>query len=94
MLDIKFIRENPQLVKDNIEKKFQHQKLELVDEVLSLDKRYREAKTRCDQIRGDRNKISKQIGALIGRGEKEEAEKTKINQKDKELQKKLDELSS
>ncbi len=90
MLDIKFVRENPQLVKDNIEKKFQHQKLELVDEVLSLDKRYREVKTICDQIRGNRNKMSKQIGALIGRGEKEEAEKTKL--KVKEMNSELENL--
>ena len=90
MLDIKFIRENPQLVKDNIEKKFQHQKIELVDEVLSLDKRYREVKTICDQIRGNRNKMSKQIGALIGRGEKEEAEKTKL--KVKEMNSELENL--
>ena len=81
MLDIKFVRENPQAVKDNIEKKFQNSKIELVDEVLQLDKKYREIKTKCDQIRGDRNKISKQIGVLIGAGEKDKAEKIKADVK-------------
>ena len=63
MLDIKFLRENPDLVKENIKKKFQDEKLVLVDEVIELDKTYRESKLRADTLRGDRNRISKQIGA-------------------------------
>ncbi len=86
MLDIKFIRENPQIVKNNIEKKFQHSKIKLVDEVLDLDKKYRELKTKCDQIRGDRNRISKQIGALIGRGEKDKAQEIKASVKKMNLE--------
>ena len=81
MLDIKFIRENPQTVKINMEKKFQHSKIKLVDEVLDLDKKYREIKTKCDKIRGDRNRISKEIGALIGRGEKDKAQEIKLSVK-------------
>ena len=64
MIDIKLIRTNPELVKENIRKKFQDEKLPLVDEVFNLDKEYREAKTRCDFLRGRRNAISKQIGGL------------------------------
>ena len=60
MIDIKLIRTNPELVKENIRKKFQDEKLPLVDEVFYLDKEYREAKTRCDFLRGRRNAISKQ----------------------------------
>ncbi len=86
MLDIKLIRENPQAVKNNIEKKFQHSKIKLVDEVLDLDKKYRELKTKCDQIRGDRNRISKQIGALIGRGEKDKAQEIKSSVKKMNLE--------
>lgn len=77
MLDIKLIRENPELVKENIKKKFQHEKLVLVDEVLALDKTYREAKQRADELRAKRNKISKEIGGLMAKGLKEEAEQTK-----------------
>ncbi len=77
MLDIKFLRENPEAVKENIKKKFQDEKLVLVDEVIKLDKEYREAKTRADSLRADRNKISKEIGGLMAKGLKEEAEKTK-----------------
>ncbi len=77
MLDIKFVRANPDAVKENIKKKFQDEKLPLVDEVLELDQKYREAKTRCDYLRGQRNTLSKQIGGLMAKGEKEEAEKVK-----------------
>ena len=77
MLDIKFLRENPEIVKENIKKKFQDEKIKLVDEVIELDEKYRAAKTRCDNLRNQRNKISKQIGALMAKGEKEEAEKVK-----------------
>ena len=77
MLDIKFLRENPEIVKENIKKKFQSDKIKLVDEVIELDEKYRAAKTRCDNLRSQRNKISKQIGGLMAKGEKEEAEKVK-----------------
>ncbi len=77
MLDIKFLRENPDIVKENIKKKFQNDKIKLVDEVIELDEKYRAAKTRCDNLRSQRNKISKQIGGLMAKGEKEEAEKVK-----------------
>ena len=77
MLDIKFLRENPEIVKENIKKKFQDEKIKLVDEVIELDEKYRAAKTRCDNLRSQRNKISKQIGGLMAKGEKEEAEKVK-----------------
>ena len=77
MLDIKLLRTNPDLVKENIKKKFQDQKLVLVDEVVEKDKQYRDAKTRCDELRGQRNSISKQIGGLMAKGQKEEAERTK-----------------
>ncbi len=77
MLDIKFVRANPDAVKENIKKKFQDEKLHLVDEVLELDQKYREAKTRCDYLRGQRNTLSKQIGGLMAKGEKEGAEKVK-----------------
>ncbi len=77
MLDMNFIRNNPDVVKENIKKKFQDQKLPLVDELLELDKQYRAIKTQDDELRGKRNSISKQIGALMGQGKKEEAEKIK-----------------
>lgn len=77
MLDIKFLRANPDLVKENIKKKFQDEKLAMVDEVIALDQEFRDAKTRCDYLRGQRNTISKQIGGLMAKGQKEEAEKTK-----------------
>ena len=64
MLDIKFIRENPDIVKENIKKKFQDEKLVLVDEVLEFDQQYREAKTKADSLRGERNALSKQIEVL------------------------------
>ena len=77
MLDIKFVRENPEIVKENIKKKFQDNKLAMVDEVLELDKRNREIKKEVEALRASRNKISKQIGALMAQGKKEEAEAVK-----------------
>lgn len=77
MLDIKLIRENPELVKENIKKKFQDQKLVLVDEVIDLDKKNRAAITEVEGLRAERTKISKQIGVLMGQGKKEEAEAAK-----------------
>ncbi len=78
MIDIKFLRENPEAVKENIRKKFQDNKLPLVDEVIELDKKSREAKGKADMLRANRNKLSKQIGALYGQGKKEEAEQLKV----------------
>ncbi len=77
MLDLKFLRENPDVVKENIKKKFQDNKLPLVDEVIELDKQSRAAKQEADNLRGNRNRISKQIGALMAQGKKEEAEQVK-----------------
>ncbi len=77
MIDIKLIRTNPDLVKENIKKKFQDEKLVLVDEVIELDKQFRDAKNRGDFLRSQRNTLSKQIGALMAKGQKEEAENTK-----------------
>ena len=77
MLDIKLVRENPELVKANIKKKFQDSKLSLVDEVIDLDKKNRAAITEVEGLRAQRTKISKQIGALMGQGKKEEAEAAK-----------------
>lgn len=77
MLDLKFVRENPDIVKQNIKNKFQDRKLPLVDEVITLDEQSRAAKQEADNLRAERNKISKQIGALMAQGKKEEAEETK-----------------
>ena len=77
MIDIKFLRENPDAVKENIKKKFQDDKLPLVDEVIELDAKSRATQQEADQIRSDRNKISKDIGALMAKGQKEEAEELK-----------------
>ncbi len=77
MLDIKFLRENPDTVKENIKKKFQDVKLPLVDEVIELDKERRESQAEADAIRAEKNKISKQIGALMAQGKKDEAEEVK-----------------
>ena len=77
MIDIKFLRNNPDIVKENIKKKFQDEKLVLVDEVKKLDEEYRALKSKADDLRNQRNVLSKQIGALMGQGKKEEAEKTK-----------------
>ncbi len=77
MLDIKFVRENPEIVKENIRKKFQDHKLVLVDEVIALDKELRDIKQEVEVLRAKRNKVSKQIGMLMGQGKKEEAEAVK-----------------
>ena len=77
MLDIKFLRENPDVVKQNIKNKFQDHKLPLVDEVIELYKENREIKQEVQELRANRNKLSKQIGALMGQGKKEEAEEVK-----------------
>ena len=77
MLDMRFVRENPDLVKENIKKKFQDSKLPLVDEVIALDEESRAVKQEADNLRADRNKLSKQIGGLMAQGKKEEAEEIK-----------------
>ena len=77
MLDIRFLRENPDVVKENIKKKFQDAKLPLVDEVINLDAKKRETQQEADALRAERNKLSKQIGALMGQGKREEAEAVK-----------------
>lgn len=77
MIDIKFLRENPEAVKENIRKKFQEHKLPLVDEVIALDAEARKTQQEADTLRAERNKLSKQIGALMGQGRKEEAEEVK-----------------
>ena len=77
MLDIKFLRENPEIVKQNIRNKFQDKKLPLVDEVIELDAENRSIKQEVEALRADRNKFSKQIGGLMAKGDKEGAEKMK-----------------
>ncbi|MBQ6866721.1 MAG: serine--tRNA ligase [Clostridia bacterium] len=77
MIDIKLLRTDPDMVRENIKKKFQDEKLPLVDEVIALDKEYREAVTRCDYLRNQRNVISKRIGMLMHEGKRDEAEATK-----------------
>lgn len=77
MIDIKFLRENPDAVKDNIKKKFQDKKLPLVDEVIELDKKRRETLQRAETLRADKNRISKEIGGFMAKGQKDEAEKAK-----------------
>ena len=101
MIDIKFLRENPEAVKENIKKKFQDKKLPLVDEVIELDAESRKTKQEADDLRASRNKISKEIGALMGQGKKEEAEAKKaevaanskrleeLEQKEAELEEKI-----
>ena len=101
MLDIKFLRENPEIVKQNIRNKFQDQKLGLVDEVIELDAQKRAAQQEADNLRAERNKLSKQIGALMGQGKKEETEEVKkqvaaeadrlaeLSEKEKELDEKI-----
>ena len=98
MLDIKFLRANPDLVKENIKKKFQDEKLHLVDEVVELDEECRQVRTRCEYLRSQRNTISKQIGGLMAKGQKEEAEEAKkqvasMAQELTELETRLDELT-
>lgn len=99
MLDLKFVRENPETVKQNIKNKFQDNKLPLVDEVIALDIENREAKAKADNLRSERNKISKEIGGLMAKGKKEEAEELKkrvvANQEElAELEKKEEELEA
>ena len=77
MLDIKFLRENPEIVKQNIRNKFQDRKLPLVDEVIQLDRENRDIKQEVERLRADRNRLSKQIGGLMAKGQKEEAEAVK-----------------
>lgn len=99
MLDMKFVRENPDAVKENIKKKFQEQKLPLVDEVIALDAENRAVITEASELRAQRNKLSKSIGALMGQGKKEEAEEVKKQvtaqaQRLKELEAKEEELEA
>ncbi|WP_312425789.1 serine--tRNA ligase [Lacrimispora sp.] len=101
MLDLKFVRENPEIVKENIKNKFQDSKLPLVDELIELDEQNRTAKQEGDTLRAERNKLSKQIGALMGQGKKEEAEEMKkkvtdasehlagLEEKERELEEKI-----
>ena len=88
MIDIKFLRENPDVVKENIKKKFQNEKIVLVDEVIELDKKYRESKLNGDNLRSERKNLSNQIGSLMQNGEKEKAEEIKA--KVQELNNKLE----
>ena len=104
MLELKFVRENPEVVKKNIQNKFQDSKLPLVDEVIALDIENSKTKTEADELRASRNKISKQIGALMGQGKKEEAEEIKkqvtaqserlaqLEEKESELDKKITDI--
>ena len=92
MLDIKFVRANPDAVKENIKKKFQDEKLPLVDEVIAFDEEYREAKTKADTLRGERNALSKQIGGLMAKGMKDEAEQVKARAA--EMGKEIEELEA
>ena len=99
MLDLKFVRENPEIVKQNIRNKFQDRKLPLVDEVIELDEQARATQTEADELRANRNRLSKQIGALMAQGKKEEAEevKAKVNadaERLKELEAKESELNA
>ena len=101
MIDIKFLRENPEVVKENIRKKFQDEKLPLVDEVIALDSERRATQQQVDDLKANRNKISKQIGQLMAQGKKDEAEKVKaevanegakieeLDAKQKELEEKI-----
>ena len=98
MIDIKFLRENPDAVKENIKKKFQDSKLPLVDEVIKLDAQLRKAQQRGDSLRADRNRISKEIGGFMAKGQKDEAEKAKAQVKEfsdelEALEKQEEELS-
>lgn len=104
MIDIKFLRENPETVKENIRKKFQDQKLPLVDEVIALDAQARSTQQEADELRAGRNKISKEIGGLMAQGKKEEAEAkkaevaagakrlTELEEKETELQEKIQKI--
>ncbi len=104
MIDIKFLRENPEAVKENIKKKFQDHKLELVDKVIKLDREARAAQQEADELRAERKRLSKQIGALMAQGKKDEAEAVKaevgaqgdrlaeLEEKEKTLQKDITEI--
>lgn len=92
MLDIKFVRTNPEVVKENIKKKFQEEKLTLVDEVIELDQRNRDIKQEVEALRAQKNKISKQIGGYMAQGKKEEAEELK--NKVQQSAKRIEELSA
>ena len=99
MIDIKLLRTNPDIVKENIKKKFQDEKLPLVDEIIELDRQFRESKNKGDELRNHRKVISKEIGALLAKGEKEKAEQTKARvtemaQNLLDLEKSEDELSA
>lgn len=101
MIDIKYLRENPETVKENIKKKFQDEKIALVDEVITLDQESRKTQQEADELRANRNKISKEIGALMAQGKKQEAEEKKaevaagakrlveLEEKEKELNEKI-----
>ncbi|MGN1110334.1 MAG: serine--tRNA ligase, partial [Oscillospiraceae bacterium] len=98
MIDIKFLRENPDAVKENIKKKFQDSKLPLVDEVIELDAENRKSIQRMEQLRADRNRISKEIGGFMAKGMKEEAEQAKAKvaefaEEQKQIEAKQAELS-
>ena len=97
MIDVKFLRENPEIVKENIRKKFQDVKLPLVDEVIEYDEKSRTAQGEADQLRAERKKLSKQIGALMGKAKKDpskmaevDAVKAKVN----EMAERLEELDA
>jgi len=92
MLDMKIIRTNPELVKENIKKKFQDEKLELVDKVVELDKQYRATKVECDDLRNKRKTMSKEIGGYMAKGQKDEAERIKAEVS--EIGKKLEEMEA
>ena len=104
MIDIKFLRENPEVVKENIKKKFQDNKLPLVDEVIELDQERRKTQQEADELRASKNKIAKEIGGLMAQGKKEEAEAkkaevaanskrlTELEEKEKELDEKVTEI--
>lgn len=104
MLDLKFLRENPDVVKQNIKNKFQDNKIELVDEVIELDARSRKAKQEADSLRAEKNKLSKQIGAFMAKGMQDEAQKAKkqvtdasehlaqLEEEEKKLQEKVTEI--
>ena len=87
MLDMNLIRENPNLVRENLKKKHQEHKLSLVDEVIALDAEYRATKTKADDLRGQRNRLSKEIGQLMGQGKKAEAEAVAAQKAAEEAQK-------
>ena len=104
MIDMKFLRENPEAVKENIRKKFQDEKLKLVDEVILLDSESRKTQQEADDLRAKRNKISKEIGGLMAQGKREEAENKKaevaagakrlveLEEKEKELNEKITQI--